>query len=104
MNELEKCTLALWYHGIALGTSDNAAEFYKKLGYSAAILIQSQKDNIEDLLKLVEGCEVIYTNIYEGYMNQVSLRGNPSEIAKIRGKYQSVFPESYTQVVMGKNF
>ncbi|MDF2686533.1 MAG: Acetyltransferase domain, partial [Clostridia bacterium] len=74
ITEAEKRIKLLGYHGIALGAVETAKGFYKKLGYTGSLLIQSEQHSIEELMSLNTTYEVIYTNVYDSTINQVCLR------------------------------
>lgn len=103
MSETEKRVKSLGFHGIALGSVENAERFYEKLGYTGTLLIQSEKDSIEDLKSLNTKYEVIATGVYDAAINQVYLR-LPAADRDLQRKYKEIFPESYTQMVYGKQF
>jgi len=103
MLELERRVKALGYHGIALGAGEGAEGFYEKLGYKGSLLIQSEKYSIDELKALNTEYEVLYTNVYEGKINQVCLR-LPKIDRELQRKYESTFPGCSTQMVFGKEF
>ncbi|HEY8349375.1 MAG TPA: GNAT family N-acetyltransferase [Clostridia bacterium] len=103
MLEVEKRAKALGYHGIALGAAEGAEGFYEKLGYQGSLLIQSEKHSIDELKSFNTKYEVIYTNIYDGTVNQVCLR-LPSIDREFQRKYEEAFPGCSTQMVFGKTF
>lgn len=103
MLEAERRIRALGYRGIALGALEGAERFYEKLGYSGSLLVQSEKHSIEELKSLSQGYEVTGTNVWEGKINQVSLRVRTVD-REIQRRYEQAFPGCSTQMVYGKGF
>lgn len=103
MLEAERRVKALGYHSIVLGSVEGAEGFYEKLGYKGSLLIQSEIHSIDELKSFNKKYEVIYTNVYEGTVNQVCLR-LPFVDREFQRKYEEAFPECYTQMVFGKTF
>lgn len=103
MIEAENRIKALGYHSIALGSVEGAEGFYEKLGYKGALLIQSEKNSIDELKSFNKKYEVIYTNVYDGTINQVCLK-IPFYDREFQRKYEEAFPGCSTQIVFGKNF
>jgi GNAT superfamily N-acetyltransferase len=103
MLEIENRAKALGYHGIALGSVESAEGFYEKLGYTGSLLIQSEEYSIDELKSLNDKYEVIYTNVYDGTVNQVCLR-LPRPDREFQRKYEEAFPGCSTQMIFGKQF
>ena len=101
MLEVEKRAKSLGYQSIALGSVDGAEGFYEKLGYKGSLLIQSEQHSIDELQSLNTSYEVIYTNVYDGTVNQVCLR-LPIVDRELQLKYKESFPRCSTQMVFGK--
>lgn len=101
--EIERRVKALGYHSIALGSVEGAERFYEKLGYKGSLLIQSEDHSIDQLLSLNDKYEVIYTNVYEGTVNQVCLRLSSPD-RELQRLYEKTFPSCTTQMVFGKSF
>lgn len=103
MLEAEKRIKSLGYHDIALGSVESAEAFYEKLGYTGSLLIQSEKHSIDELKSLNTLYEVIYTNVYDGTINQVFLCV-PFADRELQRKYEETFPGCSTQMVFKKTF
>lgn len=103
MQEIEGRVKSLGYRGLALGSVEGAEGFYERLGFKGSLLIQSEHHSIEELLALNTKYEVLYTNIYEGTVNQVCLRV-PAADRELQRKYEATFPGCTTQMVFGKRF
>ncbi|HOJ46639.1 MAG TPA: GNAT family N-acetyltransferase [Bacillota bacterium] len=103
MLEIERRVKALGYHSIVLGSVEGAERFYEKLGYKGSLLIQSEDHSIDQLLSLNDKYEVIYTNVYEGTVNQVCLRLSSPD-RELQRLYEKTFPSCTTQMVFGKSF
>lgn len=103
MIEVEKRVKELGYHSIALGSVEGAERFYEKLGYTGSLLIQSEIHSIDELKSLNQSYEVIYTNVYDGTVNQVCLR-LPFVDREFQRMYEKELPGCYTQMVFGKRF
>lgn len=103
MLEVEKRVKSLGYHNIALGSAESAEGFYEKLGYTGLLLIQSEKHSIDELKSLNSLYEVIYTNVYDGIVNQIYLH-LPYADRELQRRYEETFPECNTQMVFKKNF
>ena len=101
MVEMERRVGKLGLNNITLGAVQGAEGFYQKLGYSGSLLVQSQKQSIEQLKALNTTCEVIGTNVYEGTVNQVWLRV-PLAASQVQEAYNEAFPECDTQITFGK--
>lgn len=102
MLEEEKRVRALGYHSIALGSAEGAEEFYEKLGYKGSLLIQSEQYSVDELKSFNKKYEVIYTNVYDGAINQVCLR-LPRIDREFQREYEKAFPGCSTQMVFGKS-
>lgn len=103
MLEAEKRIKALGFHSIALGSAEGKEGFYEKLGYSGSLLIQSEKHSVDELKAFNKKYEVIYTNVYEGAINQVYLR-LPVIDREFQYQYEKAFLGCSTQMVFGKSF
>lgn len=101
--EVEKRVKSLGFHDIALGSAESAEDFYEKLGYTGSLLIQSEKQSIDELKSLNTLYEVIYTNVYDGTVNQVYLH-LPHADRELQRRYEETFPGCNTQMVFKKNF
>lgn len=102
MLEAEKRVRALGYHSIALGSAEGAEEFYEKLGYKGSLLIQSEQYSVDELKSFNKKYEVIYTNVYDGSINQVCLR-LPRIDREFQREYEKAFSGCSTQMVFGKS-
>ncbi|MCL2772944.1 MAG: GNAT family N-acetyltransferase [Oscillospiraceae bacterium] len=106
MLETENRVKNLDFHGISLGSAESAEGFYEKLGYTGALLIQSDTHSIEELKFMNErekNYDIIWTNIYEGTINQICLRV-PISDREFQRKYETAFDNCWTQMIYGKNF
>lgn len=103
MLEIEKRVKAFRFNGIALGSVEDAEAFYEKLGYTGTLLVQSEKDSIEELRSLNTKYEITGTHIYDGTINQVYIN-LPVSDRELQNKYKEIFPESWTQMVYCKRF
>jgi GNAT superfamily N-acetyltransferase len=104
--ETEKRAKILGYGGIALGSAEEAEGFYEKLGYTGSLLIQSDKHSVDELKSLNErekNYEVLWTNVYEGTINQVCLKV-PAADRELQRSYENAFDSCWTQMTYGKNF
>ena len=103
--EIEKRAKKLGFKRIVLGIGEGEEEFYAKLGYIGKTLIQSEKHNIEALLKFNEqykNYEVTGTSIYEGHINQIWL--NVSLLDRdLKKKYEAEIGDCWVQIIVGKN-
>jgi len=102
--ELEKRAKKLGYSSIGLGIGEGEEEFYAKLGYVGKTLIQSEKYSVSELKAFNEqynNYEIIGTNVYEGYMNQIWL--NTSLLDKgLKKKYEEEIGDCWVQVIVSK--
>jgi GNAT superfamily N-acetyltransferase len=103
MVEMEKRARDLGCQGVALGAVESAEGFYGKLGYTGTLLVQSEEHSTEELLTLNTRYRVLYTNIYDGMVNQVCLQ-LPSADRGLQEEYEKAFPGCSTQMVFGKTF
>ena len=101
MLEIERRVKAL-LHSIALGSVEGA-EILRKARLQGSLLIQSEDHSIDQLLSLNDKYEVIYTNVYEGTVNQVCLRLSSPD-RELQRLYEKTFPSCTTQMVFGKSF
>jgi GNAT superfamily N-acetyltransferase len=69
MTLLEERVKVHGVHLIALGSVQTAEGFYKKLGYTGSLLIQSEKQSIEKMLLLNTKYGVRFTNVHECKIN-----------------------------------
>lgn len=103
MLEAERRIKALGYYSIALGALEGAEEFYEKLGYTGSLLIQSEKYSIDELKAFNQEHEVLWTNVYDGAINQLCLRVRSVD-RELQRRYEQAFPGCSTQMVFGKRF
>jgi GNAT superfamily N-acetyltransferase len=99
--ELEERAKAHGATGLALGAVESAEGFYKKLGYTGSLLIQSDKHTVDELLSLETVYSVIWTNIYDGTIAQVCLALTQPDRA-LQHEYKNIFTGCWTQMVFGK--
>ena len=104
--EMEKRTKQLGYQSIMTGIFDGQETFFAKMGYTARVLVQSQKHSIEELKAFNEqyyGYEVTATSIYDGHINQIWL--NASLLDKgLRNKFEQEIGDCWVQVIVNKEF
>jgi hypothetical protein len=86
-----------------MGSAEGKEGFYEKLGYTGSLLIQSVKYSVDELNAFNKKYKVIYTNIYEGTVNQVCLR-LPAIDREFQRQYEKAFPGCSTQMVFGRYF
>jgi len=98
---IEKRAKALGVHLLALGSTESAEGFYAKLGYTGQLLIQSEKHTIDELLSLNPGYPIVFTNIYDGTVNQVCLK-LPQADRELQRLYETTFDDCYTQTMFWK--
>jgi len=101
MSEIESRIKNMGCTSIALGSLESAEGFYKKMGYSGSLLVQSEKTSIDELLSLNKTYNVAWTNIYEGKINQICLSLSQPD-RTLQRKYEETFDECYTQMVFQK--
>ena len=98
---LEKRALNNGIQTINLGAVEFAENFYRKLGYSGSLLIQSQIHSVEQLLSLKNRCKVKFTKIYDGKVNQLCLELMESD-RELMKEYETAFPGCYTIMLFSK--
>lgn len=101
MLEAERRARDLGCRGVALGAVASAEGFYARLGYTGTLLVQSEEHSTEELLTLNTRYRVLYTNVYDGTVNQVCLQ-LPSGDRELQQEYEKAFPGCSTQMVFGK--
>jgi len=102
--EIENRAKKLGFPGIGFGIREGEEEFYAKLGYTGSMLIQSEKHGVDELKKIVENnknCEIINTNIYDGYINQLYLRVSILD-KELKKKYEEGLGDCWCQIIVGK--
>lgn len=97
----EKRAKALGVHLLALGSVGSAEGFYQKLGFSGQLLIQSEKHSIEELLSQNPGHPVVFTNVYDGIINQICLK-LPQADRELQHLYETTFVGCHTQTMFWK--
>jgi AraC-like DNA-binding protein/GNAT superfamily N-acetyltransferase len=101
VQEMEKRTKALGYGLLAVGVLPGEEGFWEKCGYKGLLLIQSEKNSIEELCSLNPGYKVINARVYEGHVNQLFL-DIPSIDRELQKKYEETFPDCNTIMVYTK--
>jgi len=101
MLTLEKRALGHGIHHLGLGAVESAKGFYRKLGYTGTLLIQSEKHSVNELLALNTGYRVKGTNLYEGAVRQVFL-DLPAPDRELQCRYETALPGCHTQMVFEK--
>ncbi len=98
MQELEKRALRHGVHHIALGAVESAEGFYTKLGYTGTLLIQSEKQSVDELLSLNTQYRIAKTNVYEGKVSQLFFE-LPAPDRALQRAYEAAFSGCHTQMV-----
>jgi GNAT superfamily N-acetyltransferase len=101
MDEIEKRIKKSGGKLITLGATEAAEGFYEKMGYTGSLLIQTEKNSIEDLLSLNKKYKVLWTNIYEKKINQICL-SLPKPDRKLQKRYEETFLGCNTQMIFQK--
>jgi N-acetylglutamate synthase-like GNAT family acetyltransferase len=99
--QIEKQAKNLDVNLIVLGSKEEAEGFYEKIGFTGQLLIQSEKHSVEELLELNPGNTVLYTNIYDGKINQLCLKLDSSN-KELQRKYESMCNGCNTQIMFWK--
>ena len=102
VNEFEKNVKKIGYDQINLGSLNGKEGFYSKLGYKGTLLVQSEKHSIEYLMSLDGGENVVATNIYEGYVNQIFVHVSSINYEEMKDKYMKKFPGCYGIIMFSK--
>lgn len=87
---------------ITLGSLQSAEGFYRKLGYRAYLLIQSQQDSIAALEAANPGYPVHFSKLYDGRIHQLCLC-LPEDMPNPEAWYRTRFPRADTQMLFQKN-
>ena len=102
--EMEKRVKSLGYKSIMSGIFDGEETFYAKMGYTARVLIQSEKYSVDELKSFNEQYyeyEVTATSIYDEHINQIWL--NASLLDKgLRKKFEQEIGDCWVQVIVNK--
>lgn len=99
--QVEKEAKKLDVHLLALGSVESAEGFYERIGFTGQLLIQSEKHTINELLALNPGYPVVFTNVYDGKINQICLKLNAPD-RKLQKLYESTLEKCYTQTMFWK--
>mgnify|MGYP005641345699 FL=1 len=102
MAEIERRARDLGCKRITLGAAEGAEGFYAKLGYTGALLIQSEQHTIDELRSFNRKYEVIGTNVYDGTVSQVWLR-LPLVDRDFQKAYEEGLSGCNTHVTFGKD-
>jgi len=103
--EMERRVKAVGIPVIALGINEGEEAFYANMGYVGKTLIQSEKYTVDELLSLNKqhnNYEVIGTNVYEGYMNQLWLQTSLLD-TNLKKKFEQEIEDCWVQVIVVKN-
>ena len=101
ITQVEKQAKKLNVHLIVLGSKEEAEGFYEKIGYTGQLLIQSQRHSVEELLELNPGYSVVFTNVYNGKINQLCLKlDRPNK--ELKRQCESILDGCYTQIMFWK--
>lgn len=101
LQEVEKQAIRLGSHLIALGSVEEAEGFYQKCGYTGQLLVQSAKHTVSELSALNPGYSVVFTNIYDGKINQICLKLNKPN-RELQQLYETTFDGCHTQTIFWK--
>lgn len=101
MVEAENIVKKLGYGSITLGSREGAEEFYKNLGYTGSLLIQSEIHSVDQLKSINTEYEVVYINVYEKTVSQVCLRV-PDMDKTLQRKYEETLPGCHTLMIFRK--
>jgi len=102
--EMEKRAKALGFPGIALGISESQEEFYAKMGYIGKTLIQSEKYRVDELKAFnvqYGNHEVVGTNVYEGYINQLWVAASLLDKG-LKKRFEEEIGDCWVQVIVMK--
>ena len=86
---------------VTLGAVESAEGFYAGLGYTGALLIQSQSHSIEQLLSVNKKYVVERTGVYDGVVNQVYLQLSKPD-RELQKEYEAALPGYYIQKRRGQ--
>ena len=101
VQEIEKHAKALGYGLLSTGVLPGEEEFWEECGYKGLLLIQSEKNSIEELRSLNPGLKEINARVWEGHVNQLFL-DDPSIDRELEKKYEETFPSCNTIMVYTK--
>lgn len=101
MTEIEKQSQMLGAKLIALASVETAEGFYQKLGYTGQMLIQSEKHTVDELIARNPGYPVVFTNVYDGKINQLCLRLDTPD-RELQKLYENSLDGCYTQTMFWK--
>lgn len=101
LREVEKQTIKIGSHLIALGSVEEAEKFYQKRGFVGQLLIQSEKHSIDELSALNPGYPVAFTNVYDGKINQLCLKLDEPD-RELQRLYETTFDGCHTQTMFWK--
>ncbi len=99
--EVENRAKFLGVHLLALGSVETAEGFYQKLGYTGQLLIQSEKHTVDELLALNPGYPIVFTNIYDGKVNQICLKLEKPD-RELQKLYEITLDECHSQTMFWK--
>ena len=102
VQEMEKRSKTLGYSLVAVGVVDEGEEgFWRECGYKGLLLIQSEKNSIEELRSLNPGHKEINARVWERNVNQLFLDVPPNDRG-LKKKYEETFPDCNTIMVYTK--
>lgn len=101
IREIEKVIKTHGFNSVSLGSRAGAEGFYKSLGYTGSLLVQSEIHSVDQLKSIKSEYEVIYTRVYEETVNQVCLR-LPKVDRELQRRYENTLPGCYTQMIFRK--
>ena len=101
MIEMENRIKTLGNKVITLGAIEVAEGFYEKMGYTGSLLIQSEKNTIDDLLSINKQYKVAWTNVYDDNINQICLILSQPDRA-LQKRYEETFVGCNTQMIFQK--
>jgi AraC-like DNA-binding protein/GNAT superfamily N-acetyltransferase len=98
VKEMEKRAKALGYSLLAAGAMPEEESLWQECGYTGLLLIQSEKNRVEELRALNPGLKEINARVYDGNVNQLFLE-IPAPDRALEKKYEEAFPDCNTIMV-----
>ena len=102
--EMEKRAKRFGYQSIMTGIFDGQEEFFAKMGYTARVLIQSEKYSIEELKTFNEqycNYEVTAASVYDEQINQIWLNASLLDTG-LRAKFEQEIGDCWLQIIVNK--
>ncbi|MCL2287004.1 MAG: GNAT family N-acetyltransferase [Firmicutes bacterium] len=104
--EMENRAKKLGHQSIMTGIFDGQEAFFAKLGYTARVLIQSEKYSIDELKAFNNqyyNYEVTATSVYDGYINQIWINASLLDTG-LRTKFEQEIGDCWVQIIVNKEF